>query len=79
MPLQGATMPHICLETGTLTQDVKRELIKRLTAVSAEIMQIPAEYFFISIHELPNENIAIAGKDVNELRADFTAHRSPTP
>ena len=69
-------MPYLCFEAGALTPDVKRELIQRLTEVSAEIMQIPKDYFFVSIHELPNENVAIAAKDVNQLRAELAARRS---
>jgi 4-oxalocrotonate tautomerase len=64
-------MPYICFEAGSLTPEIKRNLVKRLTDVSAEIMGIPTDYFFVSIHELPNENVAIAGKNVNELRAEL--------
>lgn len=69
-------MPYICFEAGALAPDVKRELIRRLTEVSAEVMKIPQDYFFVSIHELPNENVAIAGKNVNELRAELAARNS---
>lgn len=64
-------MPCISFEAGQLTPEIKRQLIQRLTEVSAEVMGISKDYFFVSIHELPNENIAIAGKDVNALRAEF--------
>lgn len=70
-------MPYICFEAGALTPEMKRELIRRFTEVSAEVMHIPKNYFFVPIHQLPNENVAIAGKDVNELRAALAA-RSPT-
>lgn len=69
-------MPYICFEAGALAPDTKRELIRRLTEVSAEVMGIPKDYFFVSIHELPNENVAIAGKDVNQLRAEISARSS---
>lgn len=69
-------MPYICFEAGALTPEMKRELIQRLTEVSAEVMRIPKDYFFVSIHELPNENVAIAGKDVNQLRAELSERRS---
>ena len=68
-------MPHISLETGQLTPEMKTKLITKLTEVSAEVMGVPKEYFFVSIHELSNENIAIGGKNVNTLRAEF-AQRS---
>lgn len=31
-------MPHITVESGKLTEDQKRTLIERLTAVSSEVM-----------------------------------------
>lgn len=64
-------MPYISFEAGPLTLETKRQLISKLTEVSAQVMGIPADYFFVSIRELPNENIAIAGKNVNELRAEL--------
>jgi 4-oxalocrotonate tautomerase len=64
-------MPYIAFEAGQLSPEIKRQLIERLTQVSADIMGIPKDYFFVAIHELPNENIAIAGKDVNTLRGEL--------
>jgi 4-oxalocrotonate tautomerase len=64
-------MPYIAFEAGQLSPEIKRQLIERLTQVSADIMGIPKDYFFVAIHELPNENIAIAGKDVNALRREL--------
>jgi 4-oxalocrotonate tautomerase len=72
----GIEMPYICFEAGALLSEIKRELIRRLTDVSAEIMGIPKDYFFVSIHELPNENVAISGEDVNQIREELAARRS---
>lgn len=69
-------MPYICFEAGALTSEMKSSLVRRLTEAAAEIMQIPPDYFFVSIHELPNENVAIGGRNVNELRADLQARGS---
>lgn len=66
-------MPYIAFEAGQLSPEIKKQLIARLTEVSAEIMGIPKDYFFVAIHELPNENIAIAGKDVNAMKAELAA------
>jgi len=68
-------MPYICFEAGALTPDIKQKLVHRLTEVSAEVMCISKEYFFVSIHELPNENVAIAGKNVHQLRAELSARK----
>ena len=64
-------MPYISIEAGKLTAEVKESLIAKLTAVSAEIMGIPKEFFFVSIHENADENLAIAGKDVATLKKEF--------
>ena len=63
-------MPTITLEAGNLTSETKMKRITKLTEISAEIMGIPKEYFYVSIHELPNENIAIGGKNINTLKAE---------
>jgi len=64
-------MPFISIESGQLTPEIKKTLIARLTEVSAEVMGVPKEFFTVSIHELPNENIAIGGKDLNVMRAEL--------
>lgn len=66
-------MPYIAIEAGAMDAGVKRVLIERLTEVAAETMGIPREYFFVAVHELPNENIAIGGKDVTTLKAEISA------
>ena len=66
-------MPYIRFEAGQLAQAVRQQLIRELTEVSARITGIPTNHFFVAIHELPNENIAIAGKDVNQLKAELAA------
>ena len=71
-------MPYIRFEAGQLTPAVRQQLIRELTETSARIMGIPTDYFFVAVHELPNENIAIAGKDVNQLKAEIAA-RTPPP
>lgn len=61
-------MPYISFESGKLDKKVKQELIKHLTEVSAEITGIPKELFFISIKEIPDDDIAIGGKTVTEMK-----------
>jgi len=61
-------MPLITFESGKLTEEMKAELIRKLTEVSSEITGIPAASFFISIRELPEENIAIGGKSVKDIK-----------
>lgn len=61
-------MPLITFESGKLPDEVKRQLIERLTDISAEITGIPKETFFVSIREMPDENVAIGGITVKEIK-----------
>lgn len=71
-------MPYIAFETAPLAPDVRDRLIQRLSEVSAEVLGIPAEYFFVSVRELPEDNIAIAGKNVRQMKAELVARRADT-
>lgn len=42
-------MPYITIESGALTDAQKEELIRRVTEVSSEIMQVPQEFFVTTI------------------------------
>lgn len=64
-------MPLITFESGKLTDAMKYELIHKLTNISAEITGIPKNSFFISIREMPDENVAIGGKTVKEIKKDL--------
>ena len=61
-------MPLITFESGVLSEDMKKELITKLTTISAEITGIPKSPFFVSIRELPDQNIAIGGTTVAEFK-----------
>ena len=61
-------MPVIVFESGELKKEVKADLIQQLTDVSAKITGIPKELFLVSIHELPDEDIAVGGVTVKELK-----------
>ncbi len=64
-------MPLITFESGKLSESVKSELIQKLTDLSAEITGIPKASFFISIREMPDENVAVGGKTVKEIKKEF--------
>lgn len=49
-------MPYISIERGKLTAEQKKRLIERLTATASEITYIPAQFFIVTIKELPDEN-----------------------
>ncbi len=64
-------MPVINFESGQLSDEVKAELIEKLTDTAAQITGIPKHFFYVSIRELPDNNIAIGGKNVEQLKWEF--------
>ena len=64
-------MPYITIESGVLTDTQKEQLIKRLTEVSSEIMNVPQEFFATTIKELPDKNFGIGGKTIDKVKAEY--------
>lgn len=64
-------MPYISIESGALTYEQKKELIERLTAAASDITNIPAQFFTITIKELPDENFGIGGKSIGEIKRNY--------
>ena len=64
-------MPYISIESGKLTAEQKKELIERLTVTASEITHISAQFFTVTIKELPDENFGIGGKSINEIKRDY--------
>jgi 4-oxalocrotonate tautomerase len=64
-------MPYITIESGTLSDEQKEKLIKRLTEVSSEIMEVPQEFFVTTIKEVPDKNFGIGGKTIDKVRAEY--------
>ena len=70
-------MPYITVESGTLSDKQKELLIKRLTEVSSEMMNVPQEFFVTTIKELPDKNFGIGGKTIDKVKAEYMqAHQS---
>ena len=65
-------MPYLKIETGKLTDEQKTSLIKRLTEVSSEIMNIPQEFFTTTITELPDKNFGIGGKTIDIIKNEYS-------
>lgn len=61
-------MPLIVFESGMLKPEVKAELIQRLTDVSVAVTGIPKQLFLVSVREWPDQNIAVGGVTVEELK-----------
>ncbi|GFH88021.1 4-oxalocrotonate tautomerase DmpI [Bacteroides acidifaciens] len=64
-------MPYISIESGALTSEQKKELIERLTTTASEITNIPAQFFMVTIKELPDENFGIGGKPIDEIKRNY--------
>ncbi|MDH6363054.1 4-oxalocrotonate tautomerase [Enterococcus sp. PF1-24] len=64
-------MPYITIESGHLTIAQKEQLIAKLTEVSSEIMNVPQEFFSITIKELDDTNFGIGGKSIDKIKAEY--------
>ena len=64
-------MPYITIESGTLSDEQKEELIRRLTEVSSEIMRVPQEFFVTTIKEIPDKNFGIGGKTIDKVKEEY--------
>lgn len=64
-------MPYIKIESGKLTDEQKTTLIRRLTEMSSEIMNIPQEFFTVTISELPDKNFGIGGKTIDVVKNEY--------
>ncbi|SHN56253.1 4-oxalocrotonate tautomerase DmpI [Desulfovibrio litoralis] len=64
-------MPYITIESGSLTKEQKSKLIEEITQVASKITQIPSEFFFVTIKELPDENIGINGKTIDKTKQEY--------
>ena len=64
-------MPYITIESGTLSDEQKEKLIKRLTEVSSEIMEVLQEFFVTTIKKVPDKNFGIGGKTIDKVKAEY--------
>jgi len=64
-------MPIITIEGGQITSKQKRELISKMTQLASEVMQIPTDFFMVTIKELPDENIGIGGKTIDIIKETY--------
>ena len=64
-------MPYITVESGPLSDTQKEELIRRLTTISSEIMNIPQEFFVTTIKEVSDKNFGIGGRTIDKVKAEY--------
>ncbi|ADL57801.1 4-oxalocrotonate tautomerase family protein [Methanothermobacter sp. KEPCO-1] len=54
-------MPVIQISCNKLTREKKRELVKRITEVSSEVMGLPESTITVLIREVPPEDVGVGG------------------
>ena len=64
-------MPYIKVTGGSLTAEQKDLLIKHLTQVASESMEVPSEFFMTVIEELPDQNIGIGGRTIGQIKQEY--------
>jgi 4-oxalocrotonate tautomerase len=60
-------MPIITLTISPRSEEVKEQLIAKLTETAAEVTGIPAQKFIVVIDENPRENIGVGGVPLDKL------------
>lgn len=68
-------MSIIEFTAGKLIREVKDKLITQLTDISVEITGIPKHLFFIIINEKPDEDIAVGGVSVQQLKEELNKQK----
>lgn len=69
-------MPYISVESGTLSDAQKAELIQRLTQTASEVMHVPQDFFTVTIKELPDLNFGIGGRTIDKVKAEYVRKHS---
>ena len=70
-------MPYITVESGALSDQQKELLIERLTEESSKIMNVPREFFVVTIKELPDKNFGVGGKTIDKVKAEYIQEQKP--
>lgn len=69
-------MPYISVEGGFLSDEQKEQLINRLTEVSSEIMNVPREFFTVTLKELSDKNIGIGGRTIDIIKSEYVKNKN---
>lgn len=62
-------MPVINISMHKTNDQIKTDLIRKLTDTSVEVTGIPADKFTILIDEMDDCNIGVGGKTLREIKA----------
>lgn len=61
-------MPVITFESGQLTDELRGQLIQKLTEVAVDLTGTSKDDFFVIIKEYPDDSIAIGGKTMTDIK-----------
>jgi 4-oxalocrotonate tautomerase len=61
-------MPTITIAMDQTSEDVKKQLVEKLTSEASKITNYPTEFFYVYIQEYPAENIGAGGRTVKEIK-----------
>ena len=62
-------MPYISMELIPQSTEVKDRLVVELPRLASQITGIPAEFFLMTIKELPPENFGFHGESLRDFLA----------
>lgn len=65
-------MPVITIQIGSVSDKQKKDLIQTMTSQAVKVTGIPEEAFIVIVNELPDENIGVGGKTVDEIKKEET-------
>ena len=60
-------MPNIIFEAGTLSSEIKQELIQELTSTASRISGIPQSSFSVLLKDNPIDNWGVGGTPLIDL------------
>ena len=66
-------MPVIRVDGPQISVDKKRELVKRLTEVAAEVYGMGKEHIIVLIRENPPENVGVGGELIADRRKESSS------
>jgi 4-oxalocrotonate tautomerase len=60
-------MPVVIIESNKLSTEKKRELVKSVTEITANVCELPKSTITVLIKELERENVGVGGKLLSDI------------
>lgn len=60
-------MPIIKIDITPQTKEMKEKIIKKVTDELSELIQVPREFFRITINEVESESFGLAGETLSNI------------